>query len=168
MIVPDEARRILQQVVPDDASWENIDLQFSSRLPESQISGRCPYAIIPMGVVFVTRRAYGTATRALRTVGMTIGRTIYLAIHPRDLRTAAGLALLAHEKVHVNQYATIPNFQDLYTQMAYQTPAGQPWRNPYEEQAYRVEARVYCQLVAAGYPRGKWVPLGISVWGCNA
>lgn len=175
MLVPEEARQILQQITPSTTSWDAVDLHFTSSIPgaavmRSQVgAGICiPCALVPAGIISVTRRVRGTFSTSLKTVGMTVGHTVYLAINPKDLRTAAGLALLAHEKVHVDQYACIRNFQDLYTRAAERTPDNEPWRNPYEEMAYRVEARVFCRLVDAGYPKGKWTPLGVSLWGCNA
>lgn len=165
MIVPEEARRILRQITQEDIpTWDDIDLRFTRSIPNAQF----PCALAPLGVVSVTRRINGALAIGLKTVGMTIGRTIYLAIRPKDLNTAAGLALLAHEKVHADQYSSIPDFQARYTELAERTPANQPWRNPYEEAAYRVEARVYCKLVETGYPRGRWTPLGVSLWGCAA
>jgi hypothetical protein len=68
--------------------------------------------------------------------------------------------------VHVAQGEADPAFADKYDIAARHTPRDRPWENPYEAEAYVEEQRIYCTLVAAGYPRGRWVPLGVSLWGC--
>jgi hypothetical protein len=105
--------------------------------------------------------------RSLMTVGMTINREIWLARGHDDFESAAGLALLAHELVHVAQFEADPMFADKYDAVARQTPKDTPWLNPYEAQAYEEEARIFCLLVAEGHARGRWTPLGVSLWGCG-
>ena len=83
------------------------------------------------------------------------------------MSTAAGLALWAHELVHQDQERSAPDFMKAYNReerrrrMAGQDIMG----NVFEAQAYREEARVYYALIARGFPKGNWVPLGVEVFG---
>lgn len=139
--------------------WDDIMVHVG-RLPEAAL---VPHSLVPRAVQAVTAEE---PARSLKTVGMTIHRDIWLARGHADFRSAAGLALLGHELVHVAQFENDPAFADKYDIAAQQTPRDRPWENPYEAQAYAKELRIYCALVNQGYPKGRWVPLGVSLWGC--
>ena len=160
MRVPDEYRELLAPYFPDLSLWEVVDLQIVA-LPDGRVL--VPHAVVRMPVM---RAASLKAGHSLKTAGMTIGNTIYLDPAFAQLDTAAGLALLAHEREHVDQIRTIPNFQRLYDEAARATPPDHPWENPYEMSAYERERQVYCDLVSVGVPAGPWLPLGFQLWGC--
>jgi len=155
MMIPPELQRQFSSWTPPGFSWDGVELNIG--LPMSA-------SMLP-----VSYRAYltGLFPRGLVTAGMTIGETIYLNPAYADFTTAAGQALLLHELVHVWQAQTIPNFLEVYSQAALQTPEEQPWLNPFECEAYLLEAEFYCDLVSHGVPSGHWEPLGVQLWGCD-
>lgn len=168
MRVPDNVRRILSPIM-GDVSWDRVDLRMED-LSGYAMTVPMTYAwALTRGLKRVTglQRASRAVVQPLRTVGMTIGEHIYLDKHYADLKTAAGLSLLAHEWVHVEQSWQIPNFDALYEAEMANTDPARPWENRYEYPAYRREQQVYCQLVAMGVPPGKWLPLGVQLWGCS-
>lgn len=162
-MIPDNLRRALETSVSWPVPWEELNVVLG-RVP--------PMALVPSSMIRrrsltrVVARARATSPM-LRVIGATIGDTVYLDIRPEDLSTAAGLALAVHEFYHVQQAMRIPNFDERYLEYAAQTPPDQPWLNPLELEAYRVEADEYCRLVALGYPPGRWKPLGVELWGCD-
>lgn len=158
-MVPERVRRMLEPLMGPGIPWNDITIHVG-RLPQGTLA---PQALLPRAVMAVTARGLG---RSLQTVGMTIHRDIWLARGHDDFESAAGLALLAHELVHVRQFDADPLFADKYDAAARQTPADKPWLNPYEMAAYSEELRIYCLLLAEGRPKGRWVPLGVSLWGC--
>ena len=158
-MVPDRARQVLEPLMGPNIPWNDITVHVG-RLPQASL---VPHALLPRSVMAVT--AKGLA-RALMTVGMTIHREIWLARGHDDFESAAGLALLAHELVHVGQFEEDPAFAEKYDVAARQTDPLRPWENPYEAEAYEEERRIYCRLVADGRPKGRWTPLGVSLWGC--
>lgn len=159
-MVPDRARQVLEPLMGPGIPWDDITLHVG-RLPNAAL---VPSALAPRAAMAVTAKE---PARSLQTVGMTIDRDIWLARGHDDFESAAGLALLAHELVHVGQFETDPAFAERYDAAARQTSPNRPWENPYEAQAYAEEQRIYCLLVAQGRPKGRWVPLGVSLWGCN-
>ena len=106
------------------------------------------------------------AGRNLRPIGRSTAGVVTL--HPRfgDLETASGLALLAHETVHQQQFLNIPNFNDEYAKANRGIDRDRPWDNPFELEAYMKERDVFCSLVASGFPKGSWTPLGVQAFGC--
>ena len=104
----------------------------------------------------------------LKVVGATIGETIYIDPDYAEWHTAAGLALLAHERLHLDQVRNIPDFSYHYAMADAQTPANRPWENPYEYDAYLLECQVWHSLIQSGMPEGSWVPLGAAVGLCDA
>ena len=158
-MVPEQARQVLEPLMGPGIPWDDVTVHVG-RLPNVAL---VPHALAPRRVQAVTAvEPY----RSLKTVGMTIHRDIWLAKGHADFQSAAGLALLAHELVHVGQFEGDPAFAENYDVAAQQTDSSRPWENPYEAQAYAEEQRVYCTLMAQGYPKGRWVPLGVSLWGC--
>ena len=158
-MVPERARQVLEPLMGQGIPWNDITIHVG-RLPQASLA---PHALVPRTVMAVSLKE---PARSLQTVGMTIDREIWLARGHDDFESAAGLALLAHELVHVAQFEADPAFAEKYDAAAQQTPRDRPWENPYEGQAYEEEQRIYCRLVADGLPRGRWVPLGVSLWGC--
>lgn len=81
-----------------------------------------------------------------------------------NLRTASGIALLAHELEHQRQFQRDPHAMDRYAieQARVEANGLAPWENAYEKPAYRLEARVYREALTAGYPPGDHQPLLIS------
>lgn len=159
-MVPDRARQVLEPLMGPGIPWNDITVHVG-RLPQGALA---PQALALRPVMAVT--AKGLA-KSLMTVGMTIHRDIWLAQGHQDFESAAGLALLAHELVHVRQGEEDPQFPDKYDVAARNTPSERPWENPYEAQAYEEERQIYCRLVAEGWPKGRWIPLGASMWGCQ-
>jgi hypothetical protein len=107
-----------------------------------------------------------SAEDSLQTIGLSEKGVIILDPGHADLSTAAGLALLAHEAVHQDQYENITDFDTVYELEDRHVPADRPYENKYEYPAYMKERQVYCDLVKQGYPRGNWVPLMVQVMGC--
>lgn len=161
--LPEETQRILERVSP--LSWDGIDVQvrrlnhLEASVPQSKVWGGLKYVVGRM-------RGSRQVRSALRVVGATIGGTIFIDPDFADWNTASGLALLAHERVHVEQDRTIPNFEKLYAEAQAQTPADRPWLNPYERIAYETECRAYYELLERGLPSGHWVPLGVAMGFC--
>lgn len=106
------------------------------------------------------------ADRKLRPIGRSTDGVVVLSPKYADLNTAAGLALLGHERVHQDQFAEIPNFQAEYNRAQRGVDRNRPWDNPFELEAYMKERDIFCGLVARGVPAGNWVPLGVEVFGC--
>lgn len=82
--------------------------------------------------------------------------------------TAAGVALIAHELCHQQQFARMgPQVLSLYAPWDEKVARGEiyPWQHPLEAPCYRLEAEVYSTLLAEGWPPGPFVPLGYQVWG---
>lgn len=117
----------------------------------------------PTTVASVLRRP-----RPLRTIAVSEDGLIILDPQHADLDSAAGLALLAHEYVHQEQFAALGArpFELQYEEAERTTPASQPYLNPFELPAYQKEREVYCREVARGRRPGAWVPLGVQLWGC--
>lgn len=103
----------------------------------------------------------------LTAVAMTIGNEIFIDPSFADFNTAAGLALLVHEAVHVKQFTAIPNFLALYNAANDGVSDSTPWHNPYEWDAYQAECSAYRYFVAQGYPKGNWLPLGEVMHFCS-
>ncbi len=159
-MIPDEARRVLEPFM-GNLPWENINLHVG-RLPIGA-DGQLAYALIPRAVMAISApRAF----RALKTAAVTMKRDIFIVPEHANMEDAAGLSLLAHELVHVKQGEVDPQFLARYSELAAHTAPDRPWENPFEMQAYQKERQVYCSLVARGVPKGKWVPLGVTLWGC--
>jgi len=120
---------------------------------------------------------------ALRAVATTIGYQVYVDPAYMDTDTAAGLSLLVHERVHVEQFQEIPDFLYWYNVYADVTPHDRPWENPYEMEAYLRECEAYDWFLLHrhpidsncfeygcsgndGYPPGNWMPLGYTMGFC--
>lgn len=156
-MVPDRARWVLSPFFPG-LNWEGIQVHVGP-LPAVQ----APMVLLLRPTAAVTASA---PARTLRTVGITIGEDIFINEDHADLRSAAGLALLAHEVYHVEQGRRDPLFNMHYEEAADSTPRDRPWENPFELPAYLKERNVYCTLVGQGVPKGRWTPLGVALWGC--
>lgn len=161
--LPEETQRMLRMASPLD--WDGIDVQVQ---PLTHLEASVPQSKVWGGLKYVVGKMRGgrQVKAALKVVGATIGGTIFIDPDFADWDTASGLALLAHERVHVEQDRTIPNFNELYAEEQAKTPGGLPWLNPYERVAYEVECQVYYDLIAEGVPPGKWVPLGVAMGFC--
>ena len=162
MRIPIDMRRELEPFLRGRSlDWDSIEVDLVA-MSYVYMEFPVPHALVKRSVMLVT--AEGSA-RGLKPVGMTIAQHIFLDKDHADFDTAAGLALLVHELVHVDQWKTDPNFDRHYQQMAAQTPDDTPWGNPYEREAYLAERQAYCGYVAMGVPKGRWTPLGIHLWG---
>mgnify|MGYP001558283201 CR=1 FL=1 len=159
--LPVETQRMLRRVSPLD--WEGIDVRVQ-RLTGLEAS--IPQSKVWRGLRYVVGGMRGRLKGALRAVGATIGETIFIDPDFADWDTASGLALLAHERVHVEQKRTIPGFDQLYAEAQVGVHPGRPWDNPYEMSAYQVECSTYYRLVADGVPPGSWLPLGVAMGFC--
>ena len=151
-MIPEDIREILEPFLPEDVPWEDVVVSFHS-LPQG-VAAQGPRSMAAIGA------------SNFRTVGLSMEGRMSLDPDYGDPGTAAGLALWAHELVHQEQIARIPNFMVQYMNEAWRTPPDMPWLNVYEEEAYRTERDVYCSLVEHGYPPGDWVPLSVQVRGC--
>jgi len=151
LIIPPELRRQLSSWTPPGFAWEGVELVIGLPMASSMLPASYRAAWPHQGLI---------------TAGMAIGETIYLNPDFADFTTAAGQALLLHELIHVSQSQAISNFLELYSEEASHTPEDQPWLNPFEYEAYLIEAEYYCELVAQGVPPGNWEPLGVQIWGC--
>lgn len=91
-----------------------------------------------------------------------------IVVRRRELGTAAGMALLAHEAQHAldaEQYPGGPErFVEEYNRLEkLRQRQGLPvWAHPMELPNYRTECRVWHTLVAEGWPPGDWLPLGVA------
>ena len=78
-----------------------------------------------------------------------------IVLHPNFYKpgTATGEALRAHELYHIWQRSFIPDFPEMFAELAKQTEkAGlDPWENPYEKPAYEFEQQVKAYLLSKGY-----------------
>jgi hypothetical protein len=124
-----------------------------------------PLSVAPRPIMAMT--FLNPLARALQTVGMTVGKHIYLDPNYGKLETAAGLALLGHEIVHVNQGEADPHFEDKYKVALRQTNSNRPWENPYELPAYAKECEIYYQKIAEGWSPGNWKPMGVQLDLCG-
>ena len=161
--LPQDVQATLRRVSPLD--WEGIDVQVQ-RL--AHLDAAVPQSKAWTGLRYVVGRMRGNRQLrgALRVVGATIGQTIFIDPDFADWNTASGLALLAHERLHVEQQRTIPNFDNLYAEEQQFVRPNHPEDNPYERIAYETECRVYHALIAEGVPPGNWVPLGVAMGFC--
>ena len=153
--VPEEVRRAIEPFVPG-LPWEDIELHFQ----------RVPQALSPTALVLV---APPDMPAALFAAAMAIGTDVYIDPTFVDFQSAAGVALVVHEMVHVAQYLANPDsFLAEYNRANQDVPDGQPWLNPYEWEAYSTETVAYCAMVASGVPPGSWVPTGLALglWRC--
>ena len=161
--LPLETQRILERISP--LRWDGVDVQvrpltgLAAHVPQSKVWSGLRYVV---GKMRGSRRSKG----GLRAVGATVGETIYIDPDFADWNTASGLALLAHERLHVEQKRTIPRFEELYAEAQEGVSRGRPWDNPYERLAYERECAVYYRLIAEGVPPGNWVPLGVAMNFC--
>lgn len=96
-----------------------------------------------------------------------------VTVRRRELGTAAGMALLAHEAQHAldaEQYPGGPRqFAKEYNRLeALRQRQGLPvWMHPMELPNYQLECRVWHTLVSEGWPPGEWLPLGVSEALCD-
>lgn len=160
MIAP-ELEQELRPFFSGRVPWDDIRLTFQSLQGMSMYQ---PAALAPRAMQALTLKG---AARALQTAGVTIKRHVILDPNFGKLDTAAGMALLGHEILHVQQGETIPNFEELYDQAAQQTDPDRPWENPYEAPAYALECRIWHSLVAQGWPPGAWKPMGVTLGLCS-
>jgi hypothetical protein len=161
--LPEDTQRILEGVSP--LSWDGIDVKVR---PLTGLGAFVPQSKVWSGLKYVVGKMRGSrrSRAGLKAVGATIGETIYIDPDFADWNTAAGLALLAHERLHVEQKRTIPGFDELYAEAQATVHPQRPWENPYEMDAYQRECQVYYRLVAEGVPPGSWVPLGVAMGFC--
>ena len=161
--LPEETRQVLERILPLD--WDDIDVQVQHL---TGLGATVPQSKVWSGLKYVVGRMRGNrgSKPALRVVGATIGETIYIDPDFADWDSASGLALLAHERLHVQQQRTIPNFAERYEEAQAGVSPGRPWENPYEMEAYCLEAEVWYGLTGMGMPAGKWVPLGVAMGLC--
>jgi hypothetical protein len=103
---------------------------------------------------------------ALMAVAMTIGNDIFIMPDYADFESAAGLALLVHELRHAEQYAADPNFLIRYNEAERATPRDKPWLNPFEFEAYCLEAQAFRAFLQQGMPYGEWTPMGVTLGLC--
>jgi hypothetical protein len=161
-MIPREAQDALRQFFPPSTPWESIELTQES-LRGMAVAG-IPLSVAPRPIMAMTLA--NALARALQTVGMTIGKHIFLDPNHGDLETAAGLALLGHEVVHVNQGLADPRFEDKYAVELRHTNPNRPWENKYELPAYTKECEVYWAKIAEGWPPGNWKPMGVQLELC--
>lgn len=170
-MVPTEVRQILEPLMPGRRiPWEQVNLHVRPLSEAAAFTTFTTESIVPLTRITtfpnVGVRRMLLWPHRLITAGMAIGREIFIVPSRFITTTAAGLALIAHELVHVDQHEKDPNFLAHYREQARNTPRDRPWENPYEREAYLEERRVYCTLTSRGMPSGKWTPLGVSLWGC--
>lgn len=128
MRIPTETAEVLSHYIPTWA-MQGIDVQFQ------------PLALAPCGCGALL------GPRALKTVGTTPGPDQILIDEsrlPLIWSTPEGIALVAHELVHVEQWRTIPDFARKYSQAEEERIrlGLDPWDNIYEAPAYDMEHRV--------------------------
>jgi hypothetical protein len=160
MISP-ELQQALQSYFPG-APWDRMDLTVRSL--RGFALAPTPMALAPRALLAVTMKG---CARALQTAGMTIGRHIFIDPSFNQPQTAAGIALVAHEIVHVQQGEQDPGFESKYDLAAQDTDPNRPWENPYEYEAYLKECQVYWDKVREGWPPGGWQPLGVQLNLCG-
>lgn len=177
--VPLDVQESLKQVF--DLSFRDVDVRVepiqvesSVPVPASRVSRRTArlYGMRqprPLGMRRVVGRFRGRRSNStLKVVGATIGETIYIDPAYAEWDSAAGQALLAHERLHLEQKRTIRNFDQLYAEQERVTPEDSPWENPYEYAAYLKECQVFYSLIKRGMPSGSWIPLGAQIGLCRA
>lgn len=140
---------------------------------------------LPAGVPWETQvrfRAYagqvGAATLASAVGG---GYTqlgyfdpdVGIVLHRRELDTAAGRALLAHEAHHATDAANYPGGPVAFMK-AYDAEEARrralwlpPYMNRLEIESYTLECRVWHSLVNQGVEPGSWLPLGVEARLCE-
>lgn len=151
--ISDDLRRMIEPFVPG-LPWQDIELHFQ-RIPQA----RAPVVVVVWPAVYPA---------ALRTAALAIGTDIYIDPEFGDFETAAGMALLVHELVHVEQYLATPNFLAEYNRVNEGVPEDQPWINPFEWEAYRIECQAYDYFIQSElYPAGAWQPLGKAIGICD-
>ena len=150
--VPDDVQRLVAPFL-QGMPWEDVDL-FVQPIPQA----KAPTAIVIEADLFYPH--------ALRAVAMAVGTDIYIDPAFADFNTAAGLALLVHEGVHVVQHLNIPNFLLEYNRANQGVPDDRPWENVYEGQAYAWECAAFDHYVSLGIPPGPWLPLGKAMGIC--
>lgn len=155
-MIPQDIREILAPFLPEGVPWDDVVVTFRSVTRYAASWG-------PRTMAFSNDPSAG----GLRTVGVSMEGRVVLDRDYGQPDTAAGLALWAHELLHQEQMARIPNFRSRYMTEDWRTPPDMPWLNVYEEPAYRTERDLYCSLVRHGFPKGDWVPLGVQLWGCQ-
>lgn len=160
-MVPEQVRLVLSPFLPHDTPWD-VDFQVGGR-PRVAAEEPAPRSFVPRAVMAVSASG---PERTLQTAAISQEDRILFNPSFYSDRTASGLALWAHELHHQWQMDTIPDFLEQYREAEAMTPPGQPWANPFELSAYRVECRVYHDLVARGVPPGTWVPLGVTAGLC--
>lgn len=161
--LPEGTKRILERVSP--LNWEGIDVQVQ---PLTGLGAFVPQSKVWSGLKYVvgTMRGRRRSKAGLKAVGATIGETIYIDPDFADWNTASGLALLVHERKHVEQSRTIPGFDQLYAKAQATVHPQRPWENPYEMEAYCLEAETYYRLIEEGRPPGGWLPLAVAMGFC--
>lgn len=89
-----------------------------------------------------------------------------VTLHPKysDLDTAAGIALVAHELLHQQQFETIQDFEVEYAaeDQRVRQHGLPPYENLFERPAYELEAEAYLAALDQGYPAGDYTPLLIQ------
>lgn len=91
-----------------------------------------------------------------------------IVLHKRELDTAAGIALVAHEANHAREAQYIPDFLEQYEaeerrRLAVGLP---PYANLFEYPCYVLECQVWHSLVNQGVEPGPWLPLGVEAGLC--
>ena len=162
--LPQEVQENLSAVLP--LNWNGVDVRVQNL---SGLESSVPQSKVWSGVQYVVGRLRGSlgSKGKLKIVGATIGQRIYIDPEFAEWNTASGLALLAHERLHVEQERTIPNFEELYARAQQGVSPGRPWENPYEYDAYCLEAKVFYRLIERGMAPGRWTPLGVSMGFCG-
>lgn len=163
--IPNDVKESLRTVM--DLQFTDVDVRVE-RVPASMIIGM-PRAHAAVGLRRVVGRFRGGRRSApgLKVIGATIGETIYIDPAYARWDTAAGQALLAHERLHLEQKRTIRNFDQKYAEEDARTPEERPWENPYEYAAYLLECKVFAKLLRKGMPQGSWIPLGAQIGLCR-
>lgn len=140
-----------------DDAWRFLRPYFDDLNPDQDILIRSGRPAVVMAEDSCTPMALQRAASA---------RPGVITVHPSlfDLTTASGLSLLAHELEHQRQFQQDPRSLHDYAreQRRIEQQNLPPWENKYERPAYEVEADVYEQAMAAGYPPGKHRPLLLS------
>lgn len=162
--IPTEVQQSLERET--GLSYQDVDVRVERLQLEARIAGPASHASYGLRRVVGRLRGRRTGSR-LRVIGATIGHTIYIDPEYADWGTAAGQALLAHERWHLEQKRTIPNFDALYAEEEAQTHPDRPWENRYEYDAYLRECKVFAALMRRGMPQGGWIPLGVQIGLCT-
>lgn len=146
-------RDVLERFLPPGVPWDvEIEMTRFGGLGPRALAYPCTYA--------------PAAGEGLVQLGESHPGTILLARWEPE--TAAGQALLTHEAIHQIQMQE-PGFLDAFRrEEARRLRAGEPVHmNVYELPAYEHERVVWCSLVNEDWEPGSWLPLGVSLWGCE-